>query len=111
MPRAQQHRGAGPVRETAEAFAEFASVVGARLGDRVADWFTVNEPLCSALIGHLAGTMTPGARDLALAVPASHHLLLGHGLAAAALRAAAPAPVSVGAVLNLSPCEPASEDP
>src|SRR5262245_7497125 len=111
LPQAQQDRGGWPARETAEAFAEFASVVGARLGDRVADWFTVNEPLCSAWIGHLEGPMAPGARDLALAVPASHHLLLGHGLAAAALRASAPAPVSVGAVLNLSPCEPASDDP
>jgi beta-glucosidase len=41
-------------------------------------------------------------------VPAAHHLLLGHGLAAAALRGAAPAPVRVGAVVNLSPCQPAS---
>jgi beta-glucosidase len=111
LPQAQQDRGGWPARDTAYAFAEFAAVVGARLGDRVADWFTINEPLCSAWIGHLEGTMAPGIRDLALAVPASHHLLLGHGLAAAALRAAAPAPVSVGAVLNLSPCEPASDDP
>ena len=73
------------------------------------DWFTINEPLCSAWIGHLEGTMAPGIKDLSLAIPASHHLLLGHGLATAALRAAAPGPVRIGAVLNLSPCDPASE--
>ena len=109
LPQVLQDRGGWPARETAYAFAEFASVVGERLGDRVTDWFTINEPLCSAWIGHLEGTMAPGVKDLSLAVPASHHLLLGHGLATAALRAAAPGPVRIGAVLNLSPCEPASD--
>jgi beta-glucosidase len=111
LPQVLQDRGGWPARETAYAFAEFASVVGARLGDRVGDWFTVNEPLCSAWIGHLEGRMAPGIRDLSLAIPASHHLLLGHGLATAALRAAAPEPVRIGAVLNLSPCDPASDAP
>jgi len=109
LPQILQDRGGWPARETAYAFAEFASVVGQRLGDRVTDWFTINEPFCSAWIGHLEGTMAPGIKDLSLAVPASHHLLLGHGLATVALRAAAPGPVRIGAVLNLSPCEPASE--
>ena len=111
LPQVLQDLGGWPARETAYAFAEFAAVVGNRLGDRVADWFTVNEPLCSAWIGHLEGLMAPGERDIARAVPAAHHLLLGHGLAAAALRSAAPAPVRVGPVVNLSPCQPASDDP
>jgi beta-glucosidase len=109
LPQAQQDRGGWPDRGTAYAFAELAAVVGDRLGDRVGDWFTVNEPLCAAWIGHLEGTMAPGERDIARAVPASHHLLLGHGLAAAALREVAPGPVRVGAVVNLSPCQPASQ--
>jgi beta-glucosidase len=110
LPQALQDRGGWPARETAYAFAEFASVVAGRLGDRVADWFTVNEPLCSAWIGYLDGMMAPGERDLSRAVPAAHHLLLGHGLAASALRDHSPGPVRVGAVLNLSPCEPATDD-
>ena len=109
LPQTLQDRGGWPARETAFAFAGFASVVGERLGDRVTDWFTINEPLCSAWIGHLEGTMAPGIKDLSLAIPASHHLLLGHGLATAALRAAAPGPVRIGAVLNLSPCDSASD--
>ncbi len=111
LPQALQDRGGWPNRETAYAFAEMASVVVGRLGDRVTNWFTVNEPLCSAWIGHLEGKMAPGIKDLSLAVPASHHLLLGHGLAAQAARAAAPQPIRIGAVLNLSPIEPATEDP
>jgi beta-glucosidase len=109
LPQAQQDRGGWPARETAYAYAELATAVGTVLGDRVSDWFTVNEPLCSAWLGHLDGTMAPGERDITRAVPAAHHLLLGHGLAVAALRAAAPAPVRVGAVVNLSPCQPATD--
>jgi beta-glucosidase len=109
LPQVLQDRGGWPERDTAYAFAELASVTARRLGDRVADWFTVNEPLCSAWIGYLDGLMAPGERDIARAVPAAHHLLLGHGLAAAAVKQAAPAPVRTGAVLNLSPCQPASD--
>jgi beta-glucosidase len=111
LPQALQDRGGWPARDTAVALAEFAAVVGQRLGDRVADWFTINEPLCSAWIGHLEGLMAPGIRDIRLAVPAAHHLLLGHGLATQALRATVTGPARVGAVLNLSPCEPATADP
>jgi beta-glucosidase len=110
LPQVLQDRGGWPDRSTAYAFADLTSIVVDRLGDRVSDWFTVNEPLCSAWIGYLEGKMAPGIRDLSLAVPASHHLLLGHGLAAAAARAAARGPIRIGAVLNLSPCEPASDD-
>ena len=110
LPQVLQDRGGWPARDTAHALAEYAGVVGAALGDRVRDWFTVNEPLCSAWIGHLEGRMAPGERDIARAVPAAHHLLLGHGLAVQALRAAAP-DARVGAVVNLSPCEPASAGP
>jgi beta-glucosidase len=67
--------------------------------------------LCVAWIGHLEGRMAPGVRDLGRAVRASHHVLLGHGLATAAIRAAATRPASVGIVCNLSPCEPATERP
>jgi beta-glucosidase len=110
LPQALQDRGGWPARDTAFHFADFATIVATRLGDRVTDWFTINEPLCSAWIGHLEGTMAPGQRDIALAVPAAHHLLLGHGLACAALRSNAAEPPRIGAVLNLSPCEPAGDD-
>jgi beta-glucosidase len=110
LPQLLQDRGGWPARDTAFAFAEFAAIMAARLGDRVADWFTINEPLCSAWIGYLEGKMAPGERDLSRAVPAAHHLLLGHGLAAAALRNISSQPIRLGAALNLSPCEPASDN-
>jgi beta-glucosidase len=111
LPLVLHERGGWPERRTAEAFGEYASIVAGALGDRVGDWCTVNEPLCVAWIGHLEGRMAPGERDLGRAVRASHHLLLGHGLATAAIRAAATAPASIGMVCNLSPCRPATDRP
>ncbi|MFD5328377.1 GH1 family beta-glucosidase [Streptomyces sp. NPDC127092] len=108
--RTETARGGWTERATAERFAHYASVVAARLGDRVSQWATLNEPLCSAWIGHLEGRMAPGWTDLTAAVRASYHLLLGHGLATAAVRAAAPG-AQVGLVTNHSTVEPASTRP
>ncbi|MGW7747401.1 family 1 glycosylhydrolase, partial [Streptomyces chartreusis] len=47
LPQALQDRGGWPERATAEHFAEYASVVAARLGDRVTQFATLNEPSCS----------------------------------------------------------------
>lgn len=108
LPQALQDRGGWAERRTAEAFAEYADAVARRLGDRITDWATLNEPLCSAWIGHLEGRMAPGLTDLTAAVRASYHLHLGHGLAVQALRAAVPG-ARVGLVNNLTHCEPASD--
>jgi beta-glucosidase len=111
LPSALQHTGGWTSRDTAYRFTEYAAIVAERLGDRVSDWVTLNEPLCSAWIGHLDGGMAPGMRDLRSAVHASHHLLLAHGLAVQALRSVATKTPSVGIVNNLSPCEPATDAP
>ncbi len=107
LPQVLQDRGGWAVRETAEHFARYASLVTGRLGDRVADWVTLNEPRCSAWIGHLEGRHAPGVCDIDVAVPVSYHLLLGHGLAVQAIRAARPT-ARVGIVNVLCACEPAS---
>jgi beta-glucosidase len=109
LPSALQHTGGWVSRDTALHFADYAGIVADRLGDRVSDWVTLNEPLCSAWIGHLDGRMAPGMRDLRSAVYASYHLLLGHGLATQAIRAQAAITPSIGLVTNLSPCEPATD--
>ncbi|ADI12494.1 beta-glucosidase [Streptomyces bingchenggensis BCW-1] len=110
LPQALQDRGGWPVRDTAEHFAAYASVTADRLGDRAHHWTTLNEPLCSAWIGHIEGVMAPGLTDLTAAVRASYHLLLGHGLATQAIRAAAPS-AEVGIVNNLSTVHAATDRP
>ncbi|EME62590.1 GH1 family beta-glucosidase [Amycolatopsis decaplanina] len=109
LPSALQAKGGWPERDTAYAYADYAAVVAAKLGDRVKDWNTVNEPLCSAWLGYLEGRFAPGVKDLKQAVHASHHLLLAHGLGVQAITANAAQPANVGLVVNLSGIEPASD--
>ncbi|MFF3030943.1 GH1 family beta-glucosidase [Streptomyces rubiginosohelvolus] len=109
LPQALQDRGGWPERATAERFGEYAAAVAETLGDRVQNWATLNEPYCAAWLGHLEGRHAPGLTDLTAAVQASYHLLLGHGLAAQALRANSARTPDVGIAVNLSPCEPATD--
>ncbi|MEO5654140.1 MAG: family 1 glycosylhydrolase, partial [Marmoricola sp.] len=104
LPQPLEDAGGWLERGTAEAFADYAGVVHERLGDRVGLWATHNEPWCSAYLGYGSGVHAPGRRVGGRAHVAAHHLLVGHGLAAQALRSAGAA--SVGIVLNLAPVWP-----
>jgi beta-glucosidase len=102
LPQALQDDGGWAVRDTAQRFAEYAAIVAEALGDRVARWITLNEPQVVASHGYRTGEHAPGLRDAAAAAAATHHLLLGHGLAAQAVRATAGG-VPVGITLDLHP--------
>lgn len=107
LPQALQDRGGWSSAATIGAFAAYADLVARRLGDRVRDWITINEPQIVARLGHESGEHAPGIRDHATALRVGHHLLLAHRDAAAAIRGAS-ARARVGIALNLTPCEPAS---
>ena len=108
LPQALEDAGGWPARATAERFAEYAGVVAARLGDRLGTFITLNEPWCSAYLGYGSGVHAPGRTDHADVLAAVHHLNLGHGFAAAAIRAERPDAV-VGLTLNLAWVRPATD--
>ncbi len=101
LPLALEQAGGWPARDTALRFVDYALMVTERLGDRVPIWATMNEPWCTAFLGHAAGVFAPGSRDPQAAFDAAHHLLLAHGIAAAAVRDQRPG-TEVGIVLNLT---------
>ena len=86
LPQELEDAGGWPERDTALRFAEYASIVGAALGDRVAVWTSLNEPWCSAYLGYGSGGHAPGRTNDESALKAVHHLNLGHGLALQELR-------------------------
>jgi beta-glucosidase len=108
LPMPLEERGGWPLRDTAYRFADYAGVVHAALGDRVTYWTTLNEPWCSAFLGYGSGVHAPGRTEPAAALRAAHHLLLGHGLAGQAIRAADP-DVQLGITLNLYATQPATD--
>ena len=107
LPQPLEDAGGWPERTTAERFADYAAIVHDHLGDRVQIWATHNEPWCASYLGYAAGVHAPGLREPDSAHRAAHHLLLGHGLAVPALRAAGGE--SVGITLNLSPAVAATD--
>ncbi|ROR92309.1 GH1 family beta-glucosidase [Nocardioides aurantiacus] len=108
LPQALEDEGGWLVRSTPEAFAEYADVVGERLGDRVGLWATHNEPWCAAYLGYAAGVHAPGRREGAAGHRAAHHLNLAHGLAVERLRTHTSG--DVGVVLNLAPIRPERDE-
>jgi beta-glucosidase len=107
LPQALQDRGGWGARDTAAAFVDYAQAVSMRLGDRVRQWATHNEPWCIAALGHEFGAHAPGLKDPALSLRVAHHLLLSHGWAVPVLRRNAP-DSEVGIVLIASQVEPAT---
>ncbi len=107
LPQPLEDAGGWLDRDTSQHFADYAGVAGAALGDLVSHWITLNEPWCSAFLGYASGLHAPGRQLGSQAARAAHHLLLGHGLAVDALRAADPA-ASVGVTLNLYSVQAAS---
>ncbi|MGH9117885.1 MAG: GH1 family beta-glucosidase [Acidimicrobiales bacterium] len=110
LPQALEDRGGWPERATAEAFADYASVVTEALGDRVGHFATLNEPFVVADHGYRVGSHAPGRTEPAAALAAAHHLLVAHGLGLQAIRSAA-GDAAAGIVLNLEPQHPATPHP
>ena len=102
LPQALEDKGGWANRDTAFRFADYALAVLDRLGDRVVQWHTINEPWCSAFLGYASGRHAPGRQDRTAALAAAHHLLLAHGLGMRAIRERVPAAVA-GLALNLYP--------
>lgn len=97
FPEALLPRGGWLNRDSAQWFADYTRVVAERLGDRIENWITLNEPQCFIGFGHATGTNAPGLKlGAAGCLLAGHHVLLAHGLAVQALRAHARQPATVG---------------
>lgn len=101
LPQELEDAGGWPNRATAYAFADYARLVARELGDKVTVWTTLNEPWCSAYLGYASAVHAPGRTEPAAALAAVHHLNLGHGLAARAIREELGEDTQISITLNL----------
>lgn len=106
------YRGGWLNRDSADWFAEYASVVARRLGDRVTHWMTLNEPQVYINAGHLEGRHAPGDK-LAFheVLRAAHNTLRAHGRGVQALRASSPKPCRIGYAPASHPKVPVTNAP
>lgn len=110
LPFALERQGGWENRTTAEAFIEYAELIARHFNGRVTHYTTFNEPQCFLGLGYGTGLHAPGKKlsDQAL-VRCIHHMLLAHGGAAAAMRAASASPLQIGLVSTGKICYPASD--
>ena len=105
LPQALQDEGGWAARDTAARFADYAARMAEEFGGQVARWITLNEPQVLESHGYRTGEHAPGLHDWAAAAAATHHLLLGHGLAVQAMRTVLPQGTEIGITLDSHPVQ------
>lgn len=109
-PQALYEIGGWTKRANLHYFADYATLMAKRLGDRVTKWTTFNEPGVIAWDGYLSGEHAPGEQDPLKAKQVAHNLMVAHGLAVQAIRGVDPK-LEVGIVLNQWMADAADDDP
>lgn len=109
LPQWMSDRGGWRNPDVAGHFADFAALIGDRLGDRLSHIATINEPWCVSYLSHLIGVHAPGLRDIRATARSMHYVLLAHGRAMQALRAQGR--TNLGIVLNQEWFEPMDSTP
>ena len=105
LPQKLQDRGGWANREIVGWFTDYAKTLYRELGDLVDCWITLNEPICSAMLGYWTGEHAPGYNDYAMALQATHHLLMSHGAAVKAYRETG-LKAEIGITLNMNMVHP-----
>ena len=96
-PQALQAEGGWLNPDAPKWMADYAHLVATHYGDRVTHWLTINEPNIFWTFSSEAGLMPPFAKlDTEQLAIGAHHILLGHGMAVQAIRAAAKKKPEVG---------------
>jgi beta-glucosidase len=119
----QDKHGGWQSRKTAEAFADYAAFIAAKLSDRVRHFFTINEFYSFVDMGYGGIEMEIGGKTLKIRLapglslePAAlnqvrHHAVLAQGLAVQAIRATGRAGTKCGPADNINTAVPAIETP
>jgi beta-glucosidase len=90
LPLSLEKEGGWLNRDTAEYFGEYTETVVRRLGDRVKNWITLNEPWIVLVCGYLLKVFPPGLFKPFSAMKVAHNLLLAHGVSAARIKSLYP---------------------
>jgi beta-glucosidase len=110
LPTWVQDNGGWESRDSVAYFEQYTDAITRRLGDRVKNWITHNEPWCASILSNWIGVHAPGRHDIGLALQVAHHLLLSHGKAIPIIRANS-AGAEAGITLNFEPAYALTDSP
>lgn len=105
-------RGGWMNPDSVDWFAEYARVVVDAFSDRVTHFMTFNEPQCFIGLGHVTAEHAPALKNpLTDTFLMAHHVLMAHGKAVQAMRAAAKQPIQIGYAPTGTMCYPKTNSP
>jgi beta-glucosidase len=108
LPQGLQDRGGFANPDVIDWFTDYAALVASRLGDRVTDWMTFNEPAVFAFLGHADGIHAPGIRDWPTAIRVADNEIRAHAAASQAIRANV-RDARIGLAMDVNQVAPASD--
>ena len=108
LPQALQDRGGFANPQIVDWFADYAELLASRLGDRVTDWMTLNEPAVFAFLAHADGIHAPGVRHWPTAMRVADNELRAHAAAAQRIRAAVRG-ARIGIAVDVNQASPATD--
>lgn len=108
LPQRLHELGGWTNRDVAGWFADYATLVARRFGDRVRHFATFNEPNVATLFGYAMTWCAPAMADRDAYFRAAHHLNLAHGAAVDVLRDHVTG-ARIGAIYNMQPVHPESD--
>lgn len=112
LPSALQEKGGLEWDGISDAFAYYATECVRHFSPRVTKYCIINEPQCILHLGYVHGVHAPGRHYAQETTgPIMRNLLLCHGKAATAMRAAAPCPVQLGSATTGTLAYPSTESP
>ncbi len=108
LPQALQDEGGFADPRVIGWFADYAELVATRLGDRVSDWMTLNEPAVYAYLGHADGIHAPGLRDWPTALRVMDNQLRAHAAATEVIRSKVKS-ARIGVAFDVNQVVPATD--
>ncbi|MBI3485471.1 family 1 glycosylhydrolase [Candidatus Daviesbacteria bacterium] len=109
LPHHLAKEGGWKVRKTVDYFVRHAEITHKYLDPYIEEYFILNEPWCSSILGYYYGANAPGERNLKNALLVAHNLLLAQGLVYKKLIAKNPK-LKIGTVFNTEPSYADTED-
>lgn len=110
MPLALQEIGGFENREVIQAYRDYAQLCFDLFGDKVAYWFTFNEPMIPAEAGYLHDRHYPYVVDFKRAAQVLHNIILAHCEAVKVFREGDYSG-KVGIIMDVIPVYPRSQNP
>jgi beta-glucosidase len=108
LPQELQDRGGFANPQIVGWFTDYAALLASKLGDRVKDWMTFNEPAVFAFLGHADGIHAPGLRDWPTAMRVADNEIRAHAGAVHAIRALVDNP-KIGVAIDVNQVVPATD--